>query len=73
MSWNQGNYIIKGEEVKVKGKVRQKVVTTFIIDSTFDSIDRISTATTATHATRRCNTFSTWNVCDWCDLVIFLV
>jgi hypothetical protein len=27
MSWNQGNYIIKGEEVKVKGKVRRKVVT----------------------------------------------
>jgi hypothetical protein len=28
MSWNQGNYIIKGEEVKVKSKVRRKVVTT---------------------------------------------
>jgi hypothetical protein len=27
MSWNQGNYIIKSEEVKVKGKVRRKVVT----------------------------------------------
>jgi hypothetical protein len=26
MSWNQGNYIIKSEEVKVKGKVRRKVV-----------------------------------------------
>jgi hypothetical protein len=32
MSWNQGNYIIKGEEVKVKGKVRRKVVTSRAIE-----------------------------------------
>jgi DDE superfamily endonuclease len=31
MSWNQGNYIIKSEEVKVKGKVRRKVVIGLII------------------------------------------
>jgi hypothetical protein len=30
MSWNQGNYIIKSEEVKVKGKVKRKVVIGFL-------------------------------------------
>jgi hypothetical protein len=30
MSWNQGNYIIKSEEVKVKGKVERKVVTKIV-------------------------------------------
>jgi hypothetical protein len=29
MSWNQGNYIIKSEEVKVKGKVRRKSCNTW--------------------------------------------
>jgi hypothetical protein len=55
------------------GAAFRAIAATFIISSTFDSIDRISTATMATHATRRCNTSSTRNVCDWCDLVIFLV
>jgi hypothetical protein len=49
------------------------IAVTFIIGSTFDSIDRTSMATMATHAIRHCNTSSTRNVCDWCDLVIFLV
>jgi hypothetical protein len=49
------------------------IVATFIIGSTFDSIDRTLTVTTATYAIRHCNTSSTQNVCDWCDLVIFLV
>jgi hypothetical protein len=35
MSWNQGNYIIKGEEVKVKGKVRRKVVTVRLLKPIF--------------------------------------
>jgi hypothetical protein len=40
MSWNQGNYIIKSEEVKVKGKVRQKVVTmiTWAVEQPVDII-----------------------------------
>jgi hypothetical protein len=32
MSWNQGNYIIKSEEVKVKGKVRRKSCNTVPIN-----------------------------------------
>jgi hypothetical protein len=33
MSWNQGNYIIKSEEVGVKGKVGRKVVTLIALAS----------------------------------------
>jgi hypothetical protein len=35
------------------------IVATFIIGSTFDSIDQTLTATTTTHAIRHCNTSST--------------
>jgi hypothetical protein len=41
------------------------IVATFIIGSTFDSIDQTLMAAMATHAIRHCNTSSTWNVCDW--------
>jgi hypothetical protein len=55
------------------GAAFRVIAATFIISSTFDSIDQTSTATMETHAIRHCNTSSTRNVCDWCDLVILLV
>jgi hypothetical protein len=49
MSWNQGNYIIKGEEVKVKGKVRRKVVTQNTTSTTTTNTPKWTGKSAASH------------------------